>query len=231
MVRKGIAAPSHPACFAGVEPGRYDIQVRSNGWVTQDELDIEYVGGARNTEVAVYGLATLACILYDEQQRPVEGVTVAVYPPPNLLPYFAETISNDYRVEKHLPFPLVRKSDEAGSVLFTDLPPGDGYWIRTESHNHASVRVNDIALSPGELQPMEVPLLTGAFVTGVLVNYDGSPADAGTVRALRPHNPLRDSEIQVERGGVSTAEGWIQERVDHTAAGSSLFPMETAESG
>ncbi|MCC7509237.1 MAG: carboxypeptidase regulatory-like domain-containing protein [Planctomycetes bacterium] len=216
VVRKGLAAADKPALFANVDPGRYDVQVRSSGWVAQDEVDIEYAGGPGATEVAVYRLAALACRLYDEQQRPVEGATVAVYPPSNLLPYFAETISDEYRVERHHSFPLLRKSDQAGSVQFTDLPPGDGYWIRAESQIHASVRVNDVKLAPGETQPVDVQLLTGAFVTGRLVNYDGSPSSNGTARALRPYNPSRDKEIQVERGGATTSEGWLQERMDQT---------------
>lgn len=99
--------------------GTYDIQLRAEGWIADDQFGIEFSGHNVALTVVLYQLAELRCSLVDVAGDAVADETATLYPPASLLSYHGLTANNDEVDSNHrrAEFPLVVNSDSRGGLV------------------------------------------------------------------------------------------------------------------
>jgi len=102
-------------------------------------------------------------------------------------------------------------SDERGRFTFADLPPGrfnvsvskEG-WVTTAYGAKRPLRPGTaVLLSPGQRVDLQIRLVRGAVITGVLLDNTGQPAVGTTVRAMR--YAMQNGERRLVPGRSSAA--------------------------
>ncbi|RKY18032.1 MAG: hypothetical protein DRQ55_14390 [Planctomycetota bacterium] len=199
-------------------------------------------------EVTLVAGCTLAGRVLDEQDAPVQGLTVHLQPASINLSRLDELgrVANDEQ-----------ETDSAGAFAFTGLPDG-AYLIMLGSTDYLLTRSERLEVSGGE-QRDDILLLAelGATLRGRVLDADGEPITSALIRAaappsfmsmrastergLRPQVPVDEqgrfsfSGYEPEKVRVwATAPGFVNTHLDAQAGGEEIvleMQRETAISG
>jgi len=168
-----------------LSPSTYVVEVQADGYAPGILIDV--LAGTSDIVVNLGRGGTIRGRVLAPDGRPVEGALVACVGD-NELEIF--DLDSPWPIENDLLTRRIVRSDQGGRFLMERLTPGQ-YMLKASSFEHVPAVLRSIAVESGEPQDVEVVLLPGGTVSGLVTGEDGAPLRFGIVNLSQDEGASR----------------------------------------
>jgi 5-hydroxyisourate hydrolase-like protein (transthyretin family)/protocatechuate 3,4-dioxygenase beta subunit len=197
--------------FEHLPAGRFDLLVRADGYAPHTQRGITIEGGQRPTDLGAVTLergSGLEGVVVDDDDRPVEGATVAARPPSaaGIRADALDALTDPKDVHE-------ATTGRDGRFSLSGLTTGESVDVTARRQGYVPATLARVEVPSSE--PLRFALEPAARVTGRVLSDDGAPVAAATVTA-RPADAALPAALSGRTAMTDTEGSFV---LDDLAAG------------